>query len=157
MDGALLSSGKVKEKWDCVKEQTLCDDHQFPWPAKNYACNFCRREFKSAQALGGHMNVHRRDRARLRLLPSWVPENSCPNPNFYSPHPTFFSSTSSSGPQTHQDHRLCFTNQKHHDEDQEVQVVKKKIKKSLVNLELKMGIHHLEGSNEDGLDLELRL
>ncbi|XP_021898316.1 zinc finger protein 11 [Carica papaya] len=42
------------------------------WPPKNYACSFCRREFRSAQALGGHMNVHRRDRARLRQLPSWL-------------------------------------------------------------------------------------
>ncbi|XP_051129881.1 zinc finger protein 11-like [Andrographis paniculata] len=35
------------------------------WPPRSYTCNFCRREFRSAQALGGHMNVHRRDRARL--------------------------------------------------------------------------------------------
>ncbi|KAG2240662.1 hypothetical protein Bca52824_097138, partial [Brassica carinata] len=27
-----------------------------PWPPKNYTCSFCRREFRSAQALGGHMN-----------------------------------------------------------------------------------------------------
>ncbi|KAL6008474.1 hypothetical protein ACLOJK_033986 [Asimina triloba] len=36
------------------------------WPPRSYTCTFCRREFRSAQALGGHMNVHRRDRARLR-------------------------------------------------------------------------------------------
>eukprot|EP00250_Pteridium_aquilinum_P003905 c1416_g1_i1 orf=155-1204(-) len=36
------------------------------WPPRAYPCSFCRREFRSAQALGGHMNVHRRDRARLR-------------------------------------------------------------------------------------------
>lgn len=35
-------------------------------PPRSYSCTFCRREFRSAQALGGHMNVHRRDRARLR-------------------------------------------------------------------------------------------
>ncbi|KAF5800981.1 putative transcription factor C2H2 family [Helianthus annuus] len=35
------------------------------WPPRSYTCTFCRREFRSAQALGGHMNVHRRDRARL--------------------------------------------------------------------------------------------
>ncbi|KAI3996081.1 hypothetical protein MKX01_018150 [Papaver californicum] len=39
------------------------------WPPRSYACTFCRREFRSAQALGGHMNVHRRDRARLRQSP----------------------------------------------------------------------------------------
>ncbi|KAL1209935.1 Zinc finger protein 10 [Cardamine amara subsp. amara] len=36
------------------------------WPPRSYTCTFCRREFRSAQALGGHMNVHRRDRARLK-------------------------------------------------------------------------------------------
>ncbi|KAE8698102.1 DNA-binding family protein [Hibiscus syriacus] len=35
------------------------------WPPRSYTCTFCRREFRSAQALGGHMNVHHRDRARL--------------------------------------------------------------------------------------------
>jgi hypothetical protein len=39
------------------------------WPPRSYTCTFCRREFRSAQALGGHMNVHRRDRARLHQAP----------------------------------------------------------------------------------------
>ncbi|CAK9184776.1 unnamed protein product [Ilex paraguariensis] len=43
------------------------------WPPRSYSCSFCRREFRSAQALGGHMNVHRRDRARLKQSPS--PQN----------------------------------------------------------------------------------
>ncbi|KAK8516248.1 hypothetical protein V6N12_068858 [Hibiscus sabdariffa] len=38
------------------------------WPPRSYTCTFCRREFRSAQALGGHMNVHRRDRARLHQI-----------------------------------------------------------------------------------------
>ncbi|KAJ1257211.1 hypothetical protein BS78_K179200 [Paspalum vaginatum] len=29
-----------------------------------YECVFCKRGFTTAQALGGHMNIHRRDRAR---------------------------------------------------------------------------------------------
>ncbi|XP_047324803.1 probable transcriptional regulator RABBIT EARS [Impatiens glandulifera] len=36
------------------------------WPPRSYSCGFCTRQFRSAQALGGHMNVHRRDRARLK-------------------------------------------------------------------------------------------
>ncbi|KAJ0968183.1 hypothetical protein J5N97_025100 [Dioscorea zingiberensis] len=39
------------------------------WPPRSYSCSFCHREFRSAQALGGHMNVHRRDRAKLREAP----------------------------------------------------------------------------------------
>ncbi|KAK8578887.1 hypothetical protein V6N13_142160 [Hibiscus sabdariffa] len=38
------------------------------WPPRSYTCTFCRREFRSAQALGGHMNVHRQDRARLHQI-----------------------------------------------------------------------------------------
>ncbi|KAI3825360.1 hypothetical protein L1987_06843 [Smallanthus sonchifolius] len=63
----------------------------FPWPPRSYTCTFCKREFRSAQALGGHMNVHRRDRARLRQMTSC--QSFSPsfttflmhNPNF-SPH-----------------------------------------------------------------------
>ncbi|KAG6490068.1 hypothetical protein ZIOFF_051350 [Zingiber officinale] len=51
------------------------------WPPRSYSCAFCRRGFKSAQALGGHMNVHRRDRALLRRQ---RPE-SCPSAATASP------------------------------------------------------------------------
>ncbi|RRT80983.1 hypothetical protein B296_00013894 [Ensete ventricosum] len=40
------------------------------WPPRSYSCSFCRREFRSAQALGGHMNVHQRDRARIKRCSS---------------------------------------------------------------------------------------
>ncbi|KAL8213697.1 hypothetical protein R6Q57_003146 [Mikania cordata] len=33
---------------------------------RSYTCAFCKRGFSNAQALGGHMNVHRKDRARLQ-------------------------------------------------------------------------------------------
>ncbi|KAH9292844.1 hypothetical protein KI387_041970, partial [Taxus chinensis] len=35
-------------------------------PPRMYECVFCKGGFSSAQALGGHMNVHRSERARLR-------------------------------------------------------------------------------------------
>ncbi|KAL8039344.1 hypothetical protein ABFS82_10G029000 [Erythranthe guttata] len=34
----------------------------------SYSCSFCRRGFSNAQALGGHMNIHRRDRAKLMMI-----------------------------------------------------------------------------------------
>ncbi|KAL6650305.1 hypothetical protein ACP70R_009230 [Stipagrostis hirtigluma subsp. patula] len=79
----------------------------FPWPpaprsSSSYTCGYCKREFRSAQALGGHMNVHRRDRARLRQCyaayhPSPLPRpvnpttrhravSPLPNLNFLPPH-----------------------------------------------------------------------
>ncbi|MED6169674.1 hypothetical protein PIB30_023536 [Stylosanthes scabra] len=51
------------------------------WPPRSYSCSFCRREFRSAQALGGHMNVHRRDRARLKQQQPSSPNNKNNNNN----------------------------------------------------------------------------
>ncbi|KAM0867537.1 hypothetical protein ACQ4PT_041924 [Festuca glaucescens] len=35
-----------------------------------YNCTFCRRGFPTAQALGGHMNIHRKDRGRAATPPT---------------------------------------------------------------------------------------
>lgn len=41
---------------------------------RSYECEYCKRGFTTAQALGGHMNIHRKDRAMKR--PSSVPSVS---------------------------------------------------------------------------------
>ncbi|KAJ7977277.1 Transcriptional regulator SUPERMAN [Quillaja saponaria] len=94
------SNGRVRDKWKLSNNFSFEEDQYsctgISWPARNYACSFCKREFRSAQALGGHMNVHRRDRARLKsILPSCVSVSDClkPNPN---PNPNFHSQSSSS-------------------------------------------------------------
>ncbi|KDP21334.1 hypothetical protein JCGZ_21805 [Jatropha curcas] len=74
----------------------------FLWPQRNYTCSFCKRQFNSAQALGGHMNVHRRDRAMLIQLPSWVFDCPNPNPNFPS-SASLSSSTATSSPSHNND------------------------------------------------------
>lgn len=89
------------ESWE---EEAFAEDGRGPlggfvWPPRSYSCSFCRREFRSAQALGGHMNIHRRERARLKQsLNSTTPPQ---NPNLQqnlskSPNPSFSSSPSSS-------------------------------------------------------------
>ncbi|KAK1374699.1 C2H2-type domain-containing protein [Heracleum sosnowskyi] len=56
---------KFKGRWDGTNFSFERDgNYGFSWPPRNYNCTFCKKEFKSAQALGGHMNVHRRDRAK---------------------------------------------------------------------------------------------
>ncbi|XP_066324578.1 transcriptional regulator SUPERMAN-like [Miscanthus floridulus] len=40
------------------------DDDDDEGTRQPYRCTFCRRGFPTAQALGGHMNVHRRHRGR---------------------------------------------------------------------------------------------
>ncbi|KAF3321992.1 Transcriptional regulator SUPERMAN [Carex littledalei] len=64
----ILTSKLQTQPWKNGVEQPLANNYEclFVWPPRFYSCNFCDRKFRSAQALGGHMNVHRRDRARLR-------------------------------------------------------------------------------------------
>ncbi|KAK9288856.1 hypothetical protein L1049_017322 [Liquidambar formosana] len=95
------SSNKVKGPWDNISSSSYAEDYisGFSWPPRSYICSFCKREFRSAQALGGHMNVHRRDRARLRQSPPRNGQfpivnlnlnsnpNPTPNPNFSPPSP----------------------------------------------------------------------
>ncbi|GMN53476.1 hypothetical protein TIFTF001_022621 [Ficus carica] len=33
---------------------------------RSYECTYCKRGFTNAQALGGHMNIHRKDRAKSK-------------------------------------------------------------------------------------------
>ncbi|KAI5649422.1 hypothetical protein M9H77_35427 [Catharanthus roseus] len=33
---------------------------------RSYECNYCKRGFTNAQALGGHMNIHRKDKAKAK-------------------------------------------------------------------------------------------
>ncbi|XWS43754.1 hypothetical protein CRYUN_Cryun16bG0131100 [Craigia yunnanensis] len=71
----LQASTNVAAYDDSWEEQAFAEDAAGPlggciWPPRSYSCSFCGREFRSAQALGGHMNVHRRDRARLKQSPT---------------------------------------------------------------------------------------
>ncbi|RAL38378.1 hypothetical protein DM860_002356 [Cuscuta australis] len=34
-------------------------------PSRSYECTFCKGGFTNAQALGGHMNIHRKDRLKV--------------------------------------------------------------------------------------------
>ncbi|XP_073152598.1 probable transcriptional regulator RABBIT EARS [Henckelia pumila] len=53
-----------------------------------YECVFCKRGFNTAQALGGHMNIHRKDRARNKPTdPSKQEEDYTGRPRFYQQIP----------------------------------------------------------------------
>ncbi|KAK1395314.1 Plastid transcriptionally active 16 [Heracleum sosnowskyi] len=80
----------TKDSWGNTSgtcESSVVGEDLFLLPPRSYTCTFCNMEFRSAQALGGHMNIHRRDRARLRQSPS-PPRNG-------SPHLLYLSSLSS--------------------------------------------------------------
>ncbi|KAI0493560.1 hypothetical protein KFK09_023679 [Dendrobium nobile] len=136
------------------RDHPLCGS--FSWPPRSYSCSFCRREFRSAQALGGHMNVHRRDRAKLRLSTPWdsspSPSNPNPNnvPNLNITPPTFLSPPADMKKSTVGVKLLHGVEQ----EDLDEEMVTKN-KTSIVRRSLDLGTSC--GDLDDNLDLELRL
>ncbi|KAL7151553.1 hypothetical protein ABFS83_04G038800 [Erythranthe nasuta] len=89
-DQGIITTTTNDQNQSCF-EKDLTMYGGFSWPQRNYRCSFCKKEFKSAQALGGHMNVHRRDRARLRQLSP---------PLIINPNPSLSHLSSSAPPPT---------------------------------------------------------
>ncbi|XP_011006394.1 PREDICTED: transcriptional regulator TAC1-like [Populus euphratica] len=61
MDISLTSSTGKSDHIGCDSDYLQDSSH-----VRSYTCAFCKRGFSNAQALGGHMNIHRRDRAKLK-------------------------------------------------------------------------------------------
>ncbi|KAL1828996.1 hypothetical protein ACET3Z_007408 [Daucus carota] len=99
----LSGRDKFKGRWEGTNFSFERDrSYGFSWPQRNYNCTFCKKEFRSAQALGGHMNVHRRDRARQLTQHSSSSSSSEINtaPHLHSnPNPK---------PNLNHDHKLLF-------------------------------------------------
>ncbi|XP_076926818.1 uncharacterized protein LOC143590121 [Bidens hawaiensis] len=155
---------------------------------RSYECVFCRRGFTTAQALGGHMNIHRKDRAKSR--PSYLSNNNMnsnkhdqdqdhsfyANSRFY--HPVFTSYPQTYVSETHDNHQegnvgyaeyfSCMSSSSQLINYENNQSPSREDK--MMNLSLQFGWSHGENeyhreskrrtrepSNEDELDLELRL
>lgn len=147
MDKTDLSSDRwIRQNMNVIEDNLL----GFSWPQRQYTCSFCRREFKSAQALGGHMNIHRRERAGLRQnTPSWLLRRSNPNPNT-TVHPSMTCSSPSLIPSEKSSMRTFMG---FGDVKQENCLEKKG---KVGNLDLEIGLLS-DQINDNDLDLELRL
>ncbi|XP_059429276.1 zinc finger protein 6-like [Corylus avellana] len=71
--------------------------------ARSYDCTYCRRGFSNAQALGGHMNIHRKEKAKHKRFDheSHQPSSDLPRLIIPSYPPTPPGSTSSWLLETH--------------------------------------------------------
>lgn len=62
-----ISSDASSEEHDRADQVKGGDDTAATTTKKrSYECSFCKRGFTNAQALGGHMNIHRKDRAKAK-------------------------------------------------------------------------------------------
>ncbi|KAI3750106.1 hypothetical protein L2E82_20731 [Cichorium intybus] len=52
---------------DAVTSTTTVEEQHHQ--SRSYECTFCKRGFTNAQALGGHMNIHRKHKATLTFAP----------------------------------------------------------------------------------------
>ncbi|WCJ23971.1 C2H2 and C2HC zinc fingers superfamily protein [Euphorbia peplus] len=94
------NSSDESDRQDQVKEDTATATTTATTTTatkRSYECTFCKRGFTNAQALGGHMNIHRKDRAKAKQVNSGSSSisskpnseiNRIMNPNFnYSGEP----------------------------------------------------------------------
>ncbi|KAK9067566.1 hypothetical protein SSX86_011677 [Deinandra increscens subsp. villosa] len=162
-----ITMGNIHE--DHLKNPVQEDGPQDPdvgAGVRSYECIFCRRGFTTAQALGGHMNIHRKDRAKNR--PTYLSNNYYSNKqeedhnsNLYANHPRYYNPVFARYPQTYNhenNHGLMMKSPASRDE-------------KMMSLSLQFGWSHEHeedddeeskrrtrgGCNEDELDLELRL
>nr|XP_043630547.1 transcriptional regulator TAC1-like [Erigeron canadensis] len=57
--------GSSDSSSDQETNRSLSPDRSKEGVGRSYECTFCKRGFTNAQALGGHMNIHRKDKSKL--------------------------------------------------------------------------------------------
>ncbi|KAK3036848.1 hypothetical protein RJ639_031466 [Escallonia herrerae] len=143
---------------------------------RSYECVFCKRGFTTAQALGGHMNIHRKDRARNSRPSDSVNNNSnkheencyVAGPRSYHPMFSSYPPHYSAAQETQVHYRTYFPaastsngtpsffyESNHNDNPQQQQAISLSLQFDARDME-KIRKRH-GGSEENELDLELRL
>ncbi|MED6210071.1 hypothetical protein PIB30_060582 [Stylosanthes scabra] len=165
--------------------ETYSEDDEEEDKKSSYDCTFCRRGFTNAQALGGHMNIHRKHKAnnnrpKNTSIINYPPSSSSSPPNKFQE--SMASSTNSSSSTTcyypffdsnHQSHpptpppaayEFMNTRRYHHDESQELlgpnlslQIGSPSTHQHADQVIRTRGIINHQNKDAQVLDLELRL
>ena len=99
-DASKAASDEAESPEQATVNANVDDTSATAGTARSYECIFCKRGFSTAQALGGHMNIHRRDRTRVAKssqaasASSKRPEDASEaNYGYYHPYPVHMRSS----------------------------------------------------------------
>ncbi|XAR68918.1 hypothetical protein NMG60_11000332 [Bertholletia excelsa] len=148
---------------------SLDDNHRPSGRGRSFTCTFCKRGFSNAQALGGHMNIHRRDRAKLKescgedqsFVPLKITQKNPPDyteNNVLQQEYTEEKSCTPKKPWTFSREDAAASRRRDRAEDLQPLYLFMESSSSSNDLQAKKhGLEEMEKSKHAGLDLELRL
>ncbi|KAJ9154197.1 hypothetical protein P3X46_027559 [Hevea brasiliensis] len=84
--GTSETSSEENDRQEQVQEGATITTTSSISSKRSYECTFCKRGFTNAQALGGHMNIHRKDRAKTKPVTAGSSISGTTNEKYMNPN-----------------------------------------------------------------------
>ncbi|KAI8004012.1 Transcriptional regulator TAC1 [Camellia lanceoleosa] len=94
MDSTKHGSSEISSEENDQQEIEKVNDDS-TGTGRSYECTYCKRGFTNAQALGGHMNIHRKDKAKAKKLTESSSVSNNSNEDHYMACNKYFAPVSS--------------------------------------------------------------